>query len=270
MIKVLRRISLLFLVLTTFSSFAQNYTDVGSENLDEEFETWCNRRLQNLDYARAAAARKVLQGKYSEAAYILIDGLNMPSDKKFNRAGSVTINLMSHAQSVGRSIMGVSGADVRGAKASVVTLEAFYDLIKNTAYKIDLPYYRRDCGYCNYRQTISFERDVLEMVSNMLSLVNNHLIYSRDGQKFPLGPTAIYLNASQIVTTAGYNEIRTLLYADAYSCEILDLKDISRRLIAFNGQSTTEYEKKDMLFDTYYAINGVIQKISGDYSCRRY
>jgi hypothetical protein len=270
------------MVLASFSSFAQVVVEgdetinpptaseqFRQQNEDDEFETWCNRRLRDLDYARAQASRETLQGNYGKAASILINGLSQPVGRTFGRVNPITINLMVHAKNVGVELLNTAGNEVRGVKAASVALEAFYDLIKNAAYTVDFPYYRSNCGYCNRVNTADFEQDVLAMVSDMLSIVNDNLLIERNQQIFPVGPSRSYLKAAEIVSQAGYREMRTLLYADAYACEILDLRDIGSHLSSFNARSTTESEKKSQIYESYYDINNVINKINGGYSCGR-
>lgn len=241
------------------------------EDANAEFRTWCENRLRQLDRARYEAGQFSQRGDFVKSVDKLIEGLYFTS-YSYGDLNPVTLNLMYYAHTMGTKLRETVGADVRGLKATAITLEAFYDLIQDTAAKIDYQFYscRSIFRGCHYSRSQQFETNVFEMAQNILQLVNSNLLVSRGDQVFPLGPTQAYLTAVQIASSAAYTELRNLVYADAYSCEILDLDDTARDLEVFNSAPREEMDKREKFYQTYTQIEQVIYDLNSSNACGHY
>lgn len=238
-------------------------SDSDDSDPDEEFRIYCDRILSQLQRARSASDNAVVNGRFSDAFKALKVGLKQ-SRQNYGAINPIAFNLIGHALNVGETLERTMGTDVKTVKAATIVLEGFYDLIFDTAYNLDYVYYR--CSSyrrsCRHSQTLEFERNVVEMVSNMLSLSNSSLLISRNGQVFPLGPSSVYLKATEVITYAAYFELRNMVTSTSYSCEILDLKEISNDLTSFNSISSQESVRRDKIYQVYSDLNGVIYSLS--------
>ena len=243
---------------------------VEMEDQDAEFRAFCERTLRTLERARGMAANASRSGAFSESSQILIDALNQ-NIVQYGDVNPITFNLITHARNVGLMLQNTAGSDLKAIKATTIAMESFYDLIFETAHKIDYQSYR--CygprRNCRYSRTLQFERNVLEMVTGMLSLANTDLLVSRGNQVFPIGPSNTYLKASEIIANAAHSELRQLAYGTAYSCEILDLQDMADDLTDFNRMSQTESVKRQKIYQVSSDINSIIRSLNSD-GCRRY
>lgn len=250
---------------TVAPSFAQSMDASGG---DVEFQAFCDRTLKILERSRDQAGDQSRRGDFGGAATSLVNGLAAAS-RTYGDQNPVTLNLIAHAHDTGALLLQENAANIRGIKATTIALESFYDLIFDTAAKIDFQFYRCDRNRrgCRYSRTLQFENNMLDMVRDMLSLVNSTLLMSRGQQIFPLGPSSAYLVASESVTAAAYNELKNLVYGDAYACEILDLKDIADDLSQFNSAAQPERVKAQKVYQVFADTNDVIQSI-GRGGCR--
>jgi hypothetical protein len=236
----------------------------------EDFSVWCERSLRTLERSRMEASRSAIRGDFVGSTQKLLEGLRLDT-YAYETVSPITLNLISYAHSVGERLSSTMGENIRLQKITTITLESFYDLIFRAADRIDARYYscrynrgRRDCYYSRSRE---FERNVLEAVKDMLYLLNTNLVASRGRQIFPLGSSSSYLNVAELVSGYASRELQTLVYAQGYSCEILDLEHVYSDLREFNQSSHSEYVKKEKVIQTYYDLNHVIDRINSGYSC---
>ena len=251
-------------LLTFNTSFAQETADV-----DAEFRAYCERTLRLLERARGQASTASQNGDFIGAVNLMITALKDNSTQRYGDLNPITLRLITHAYDLGVMLKDEVAKDVKGVKATAIALESFYDLIFMTAEKIDYRFYRcqaRRFG-CRYSRTLEFEQNMLEMVRDMLLVVNSSLVLNR-GQIFPLGPSSAYLVAAEVISGAAYAEMTQLVYGSAYACEILDLKDISLDLEAFNTANMDEWSKKQKIQDVYQSFNQIIYSISSGRGCR--
>ncbi|MGE3608931.1 MAG: hypothetical protein AB7I27_05045 [Bacteriovoracaceae bacterium] len=238
-------------------------SEVVSAGIDSEFRAWCGNVLRLLDRARGEAGNLSLRGDYSRAVDRLIMGLYR-SSYSYGDLNPVTVRLMQHGYTLGVTLKAQARGDIRGLKAAAIALESMYDLIANNADTIDYRYYR--CAgqrrHCRYNATREFESQMLTMARDLLDLVNSNLLVSTGRQIFPVGPSSAYLKSAEVITRAAYTDLRTLVYANAYACEIADLADISRDLKVFNMSAPTEVMKKEKVYQTYYDIQEISTALS--------
>lgn len=237
---------------------------------DDEFRAYCDRTLRLLERARIQASLASQNGDFQGAVTILINGLKQNYNQRYGDLNPVSLRLISHAHDLGMLLQQEVAKDIRGTKATAIALESFYDLIFNSAERIDYRFYRcqnRRLG-CRYSRTLEFERNMLDMVRDMLVLANSTLVIGRGHRLFPLGPASAYLTAAEVISGAAYTELTQLVYSTAYSCEILDLKDIWQDLISFNDANMDEISKQQKLYQVYGDFNYIIDRIGSGISCR--
>ena len=238
-----------------------------SQQVESEFEAWCAQGTRTLERARSQAAGQIAYGQFGSAAQTLINALKNGVARPNWSIKPVTWRLMNHATSLGEAMIRSVGSNTRGLKATVNAMEGMYDLIIQSAYEIDRRYYFTRCGFCRGQRVRDFEDRVLRMASDMLSLVNSNMAYARAGQIFPLGPSHSYLTASEVITGAAFGEIAELLYAESYSCELVELQDLNRELSSFNRSATSEYDRAGMFQDTHYRISSIVRELRSGRGC---
>jgi hypothetical protein len=239
-------------------------------DVDAEFRAYCDRTLRVLERARQNASLASQNGDFRAAVDLLIGGLRPHVGQRYGDVNPVVLRLIGHAYGLGSVLNQEVGRDVKGLKATAIALESFYDLIFISAERIDYRYYRcqsRRLG-CRYSRTLEFERNILEMVGDMLVLANSSLVIRRGGQLFPLGPSAAYLTASEVIASAGHKDLSELVYGSAYACEILELKDIWQDLTAFNQAGMSESAKRQKLYEVYGSFDEISYRIEGGITCR--
>ena len=256
----------------TLSLQLVNYAHAGSdyhqEQIESDFEAWCAQGTRTLERARSQAAGQIAYGQFGSAAQTLINALKNGVARPNWSIKPVTWRLMNHATSLGEAMVRTVGNDTRGLKATVNAMEGMYDLIIRSANEIDRRYYFTRCGFCRGQRVRDFEDRVLRMASDMLALVNSNMAHVRGGQVFPLGPSRSYLVASEVITGAAFGEIADLLYAESYSCELVELQDLNRELTSFNRSMSSEYDRAGMFQDTYYRISSIVRELRSGRGCR--
>ncbi len=256
--------------LTTLPASASGELPEPETDVDAEFRAYCDRTLRVLERARRDASLASQNGDPRAAVNFLIGGLRPYVGQRYGEVNPVVLRLIGHAHDLGTVLNQQVGRDVKGLKATAIALESFYDLIFASAERIDYRYYRcqsRRSG-CRYSRTLEFERNILEMVGDMLVLANSSLVIRRGGQLFPLGPSSAYLTAAEVIASASYTELSELVYGSAYACEILELKDIWQDLMAFNQAGMSESAKRQKLYEVYGSFDEVSYRIEGGISCR--
>ena len=256
--------------LVTFNTASAHVAQNGTEvDADAEFRAYCDRTLRLLARARNDASNASMNGDFTGAVNKLIAGLQANSTQRYGDLNPITLRLITHAHDLGVMLKAEVAKDVKGTKATAIALESFYDLIFATAEKIDYRFYSCQSQRfgCRYSRTLAFEQNMLEMVRDMLFVVNSSLVLRR-GQIFPLGPSSAYLVAAEVVSGAAYTELTQLVYSSAYSCEILDLKDINADLERFNTSNMDEFSKKQKIQEVYHALNQIGYNISSGRTCR--
>ncbi len=257
------------LALTQLATFAPSFAQEGkASGGDEEFQAFCDRTLKILERSRDQAGEQSRRGNFSGAVNSLIAGLSS-AGRTYGDQNPVTLNLIAHAHDMGTLLRQESAANIKGIKATAIALESFYDLIFDTAAKIDYQFYRchNSRRGCRYSRTLQFENNMLSMVKDMLTLVNSNLLVTRGSQIFPLGPSSSFLVASESVTAAAYNELKDLVYGAAYACEILDLKDLADDLALFNSIPQSERVKQQKVYQVSSDMDSVINDL-GNGRCR--
>jgi hypothetical protein len=239
-------------------------------DVDAEFRAYCDRTLRGLERARQSASLAIQNGDFRGAVNLLIGGLRTHAGQRYGDLNPVVLRLIGHAFDLGTLLNQEVGRDVMVLKTTAIALERFYELIFDSAVRIDYRYYRcqsRRLG-CRYSRTLEFERNVLEMVRDMLVLANSSLVIRRGHQLFPLGPASAYLTAAEVLAGAGYRELAELVYGSAYACEILELKDVWQDLAAFNDAGMGEPAKRQKLYEVYGSFDEISYQIEGGLSCR--
>ena len=246
--------------------------DAIEENIDSEFRAWCDRTLRGLERARFEASQLSIRGNFTGAVDRLMKGLELES-YTYGEVNPITLNLIYYAHQLGTRLQGVSLGDLRVTKATVIALESFYDVIFRAADRIDYRYYEcrswRGRRSCSYNRTMEFEQNVLTAARDMVALVNNSLLVANNRQIFPIGSSDVYLSGAEVITGAASKELRSLIYAHAYSCEISDLEDIHQELRMFNQANQSEYAKRERLYQTYHDLEDILARIQGNYNCYR-
>lgn len=239
---------------------------------DREFYVWCDDILRNMWGFRSQASFYMRSGDYQESINVLLSGLERES-YQYGRVDPLSISLMRYAFEMG-SLLNRYNKDPQGQKATIVALESFYDLIVVTANEVDYLYYECTSGYgprgrrdCAYSRVENFETRVLQAVSDMLSLVNDSLLVERGNFVYPIGRSDIYLQAAAVVSGAADNELRKLIYAAAYSCEILDLSIISASAAGYSQPNQPAQLKAHGVGEVYHGIEYIIESMQSEYNC---
>jgi len=235
------------------------------------FEAWCDRKLRNLERAQREASTYSLRGNYAKSLLTLVNALKSEV-YQYGDLNPLTLNLIQYGARLGDRLIATVSQDERGVKASVIGIENFYDLIFKTASKIDYQYYycQSYLRGCHYRRSAQFESNVFEMAKDLITLLNDTFAIKRGGVVYPVGPSTAYLNASEIILGAANRELKSLVYAESYACEILDLDMLVRGLASFNRESNSEYEKRDQLNQTYYEVESLIYRLRDTRACGNY
>lgn len=228
------------------------------------FSVWCNDRLFILRNARVEASRYTFRGDAQGAVQRLTKGLVEAAHDGYQTNPPLTQNLIVRGKILSDSLISKMGTELNGYKAVNLFLENYYDLIEDVANRIDLQYFiPGQCGYCHHRDSMEFERSLVEVARMQVALVQNALLFP--GSVVAIGPSSLYLKALEMMSYFASFDLRSSLFAQYYACQIRELDEIHRRLVSFNSFSQPEFAKRDMIMTVSSFVEHVIASLS-DYS----
>lgn len=263
---------LIGLILLSQGILAQTKPDYYETDSNQTYEdarydirAWCQDRIRILTRAQNEATRFIYRGQFDQAIEHLRSALVRAYTDIYTETTPLSQQMLLRAIKLSDTLEASVTGQRNGQKAITYFLDKYIDYIKHAMNKVDIPYYQVGrCGYCRGRNSRDFEQAIIEIARLKLELVNDTLIHSRE--IVPIGPSLLYLKASEVLSYYSRVDLENSLFANYYACQIDDLDYLHQQLKTYN---TYEFPRgiKGMVYQTFNSFENIIGALSLSRRC---
>jgi hypothetical protein len=186
----------------------------------DEVSVWCNNVVRDLGNSLQIAGMQEVQGNYTLSAETLIRGLKEANANQYLRKGPMTARAIYRAIELAGIMQRSVAGRANGQRSVVEFLSQYYQFIIRTADHLDIPFYIPHMRGEMRNPIEDFETNFIRFAKDEVQVVLNTMTVQNEGQVFPVGSTAAFLNILSRSIQFASEDLRESPFAASYSCTI--------------------------------------------------